>query len=313
MSATASGNLPSERVERLRLALARVGLPAWFIVIDILWIVRPITFAIDARHYQRSASAWLTGSDPWQVREHDVLYASGPHTLLPYVPTHLVPLSAATAIWMLVGVLAAIWVVRRLQLPIWWLAFPPLFHSIWNGNPQTLMLALLVMDRPLASALAASVKLYALVQLVFRPRQLLVALAFLAITALIVPWRLYLDAGGGAAEHLAGAWNGSAWRIPVLVIPTIAGLWVLRRQGAEWWSIPAVWPATQFYYVSTVMPVVARRPVLAAFTAAPVPLMVPIVVMTLAAVQLVERRRPGWLPEVVRQVITPDGASIPAR
>ena len=53
----------------LRLAAARIGLPAWFIAIDLLWVAKPAVLGIDARHYQRAASAWLAGADPWLVTE----------------------------------------------------------------------------------------------------------------------------------------------------------------------------------------------------------------------------------------------------
>lgn len=283
----------SDRLAPYLRALERIGLPAWFVVIDILWIAKLDVLAIDARHYQKAASAWLSGGDPWQTYEMGVRYASGPHTLLFYAPTTLVPFDVAVAAWMLVGTLAAVWVVRRLDLPIWWIAFPPLMHAIWNGNPQTVMLALLVLGHPLASAAAAGVKLYAMVQLLFRPRHFLVAALVLAATTLVLPWQLYLEAGGGVADHLDDAWNGSAARIPILLIPTVLGLWVLRHREGQWWSIPAVWPATQFYYVATVLPAVARRPVLAALTAIPVPLMIPGIVIALAILELRRLRLAG--------------------
>lgn len=288
----------SDRLAPYLRALERIGLPAWFVVIDLLWILKPITFAIDTRHYQRAATEWLAGGDPWQVYEMGVRYASGPHTLLFYAPTSVLPFEFAVSTWMLFGAAAAVWVVRRLDLPIWWIAFPPLLHAIWNGNPQTVMLALLVAANPIASAAAAGIKLYALVQLLFRPRHLVVALGFLAVTTLILPWQQYIAAGGGVSDHLTDAWNGSAWRFPILLIPTAIGLWVLRAKGGEWWSIPAIWPATQFYYVATVLPAVARRPVLAALTAIPIPLMIPGIVMALAIRELREaRQRPP--PETV--------------
>jgi hypothetical protein len=278
-------------------ALDRIGLPAWFIVIDVLWIFKPITFAIDARHYQKASATWLAGGDPWQTYEMGVRYAAGPHTLLIYAPTSLLSFDLAVAFWMLIGAAAAVWVVRRLDIPLWWVAFPPLMHAIWNGNPETLMLALLVLSHPVASAAAAVVKLYALVQLVFRPRHLVVAVAFLTVTLLILPWQLYLANGGGVADHLDDAWNGSAARIPVLLIPTVAALWVLRAKDGQWWSIPAVWPATQFYYVATVLPAVVKRPVLAALVALPAPLLVPIVVMGLAILEFRSQRVATAMPD----------------
>jgi len=280
----------SDRLAPYLRALDRIGLPAWFIVIDVLWILKPITFAIDARHYQKAAAAWLSGGDPWQTYEMGVRYASGPHTLLFYAPTSFAPFDLAVTLWMVAGAAAAVWVVRRLDVPLWWVAFPPLMHAIWNGNPQTIMLALLLVGHPLASAAAAGLKLYAMVQLLFQPRHFIVAGALLAVTLLILPWQLYLANGGGVADHLNDAWNGSAARFPLLLIPTVAALWILRAKGGQWWSIPAVWPATQFYYIATVLPAVAKRPVLAAFAAAPVPLVVPAVVIWLAVQELRERR-----------------------
>jgi hypothetical protein len=312
MSVTASLGRPTDRMDRLRLALAQIGLPAWFVVIDLLWVVKPITLAIDARHYQRAASTWLAGGNPWAVYEYDVPYLSGPHTLLFYAPTSVLPLTGAVVTWMLVGFLAAVWVVRRLGLPMWWIAFPPLFHAIWNGNPQTLMLALLMVGTPIASSAAAAIKLYAFVPLLFRPTQLLVAGIVVALTLPLFPWHLYLASGSDVSDRLMDSWNGSAWRIPVLLVPTLLALWVLRKRGAEWWSIPAVWPATQFYYVSTVLPVVARRPVLAALTALPVPLMVPIIVMGLALVHALGARPGVVIPAWIRRVIEPDGDALRA-
>ena len=279
------------RFEPLRLALVRIGLPAWFAVIDLLWLVNPDVLGIDARHYQRAASAWLAGGDPWAVTEGMINYASGPHTLLFYVPTSLLPLEVSTAIWMGGGLIAAVWLVRRLHLPLWWVAFPPLAHAIWNGNPQTIVLALLVLGGPLASAIAVLLKLYAAVALVTRPRSLAVALVALVVMLPFLPWQLYVQDGFGIATHLTTAWNGSAWRLPILVPPTLLALWILRRKGGEWFAVPAVWPATQFYYLSMALPVAAKLPLVAAALALPVPLMTPIVVMVLAGLQVLGDRR----------------------
>lgn len=281
------------RFEPLRLALVRIGLPAWFVVIDALWLIRPETLGIDARHYQRATAAWLAGGDPWAVTEGGIKYASGPHTLLFYAPTNLLPLTVSVAFWLVIGLAAAVWLVRRLDLPIWWLAFPPLAHAIWNGNPQTIVLALLILGGPLAAAVAVLFKLYAAVPLVFRPRLTVFAAVGIAllVTLPLLPWQLYLQDRLGIGDHLGSAWNGSAWRLPILVVPTLLGLWILRRDGAEWLAVPAVWPATQFYYVSMALPVAARRPILAAALALPVPFMTPIAVMALAAEKVWRERR----------------------
>jgi hypothetical protein len=270
------------RTAGLEAAFGKVGLPAWFVVIDLLWVAQPDAFGIDARHYQRAATEWLAGGNPWSVSEAGFPFAAGPHTLLPYVATSFFPLALSTAIWLVIGLGASVWLVRRLGVPVWWLLFPPLAHAIWNGNPQTLTLALLVLGTALGGALAAILKLYALIPLAFHPRRFVVAVAALAVTVLVLPWQLYLDEGLGISTHVATAWNGSAWRLPILLPPTLVALWILRRDGGEWFSVPAVMPATQFYYVSMVLPAVTRRPLIAAALATPAPLLAPLVVIGLA-------------------------------
>jgi hypothetical protein len=269
-------------IARLRAALETVGLPAWFIVIDLLWIAKLDVLGIDARHYQRAATAWLGGGNPWAVTEAGIPYASGPHTLLFYAPTSLLPLTVSTWLWIAIGVAASAWLVRRLGLPFWWLLFPPLFHSMWNGNPQTIALALLVVGGPIAASLAVLIKLYAGIPLIGRWRDAAVAGVVLAVTLLVLPWQLYLDQGLGVGSHLQTAWNGSAWRLPVLIPVVLVALWVLRRDGAEWWAVPALFPATQFYYVAMALPAIRQRQLVAAALALPMVLMAPVVVIVLA-------------------------------
>jgi hypothetical protein len=290
-------------VERLRLALARIGLPAWFVAVDLLWITRPDVLGIDAYHYQKAANAWLAGDDPWKVTVGGgITYAAAPHTLLFYVPTSVLPLAVAAAVWVILGLIASVWLVRRLGVPIWWLAFPPLLQSIWNGNPQTIALALLVLGGSAAASVAVLLKLYAAVPLLVRPRSLVIAGIVVLVLLPILPWRLYLDDGLGIAGHLTTAWNGSAWRIPILVPPTLLALWILRRDGAEWYAVPAAWPATQFYYVAMALPAVVGRPLLAAAFALPLPLVVPVAVMALA-VQKVWRE--GRSALAIRPILGP--------
>jgi len=289
------------RTAGLEAAFRKIGLPAWFVVIDLLWVAKPIVFGIDARHYQRATSEWLAGGDPWTVSEGGIPFAAGPHTLLFYVPTSWLPLEVSTAFWMILGAAASVWLVRRLTLPLWWVLFPPLTHAIWNGNPQTEMLALLVLGTALAGGAAAALKLYALVPLAFHPRRFAVAAVILVVTLPLVPWDLYLDHGLGVGSHLDTAWNGSAWRFPLLLPPTLIALWVTRNRGGEWYAVPAAFPATQFYYVSTALPALVGRPLLAALLALPVPLMTPAVVIGLAVA-----------PELVRRVAQRRSRTAPA-
>jgi hypothetical protein len=169
--------------------------------------------------------------------------------------------------------------------------FPPLFHAVWNGNSQSVALALLVSAIPVAAMAAVALKLYAAVPLVTRPRTLALAVVVLAITLPLLPWQLYLESGLGVTDHIQTAWNGSAWRIPILLLPTLLGLWILRHRGGEWLAVPAVWPATQFYYSAMALPAIVGRPLVAAALALPAPLVAPAVVMVLAALEL--RRDPA--------------------
>ena len=280
------------RFERLRLAAQRIGLPAWFVTIDVVYqVFAPPAFATDARNYQGAAATWLAGGNPWTVAEQGVLYAAGPHTLLLYAPTAALPIEVAVALWMVGGLVASVWLIRHLGLPLWWLAFPPLAHGIWVGNPQTIALALLVFGGPVAATAAVALKLYAAVPLLARPRDLLLAGAVLAALLLVLPVGQYIEAGVGVSDHLQTAWNGSAWRLPVLVPPTLLALWLLRRHGAEWLAIPAVWPATQLYYSAMALPALVGRPALAVALAIPIPLLPPLAVMVFAATTYAARRR----------------------
>jgi len=280
----------------LRLAVSRMGLAAWFVAIDLLWIAKPAVLGIDARHYQRATDAWIAGGDPYTVTEGGIPYAAGPHTLLFYLPTSLLPLAISTWLWMGLGIAASIFVIRRLGLPMWWLLFPPLVHAMWNGNPQTIALGLLlVAGSPAvtgaAAAVAVALKLYVAVPLVTRWRDLVIAGIVLAVTLPFVPWQTFLSGSAGVASHLDTAWNGSAWRFPILVLPTLIALWVLRRRGAEWLAVPALWPATQFYYSAMALPALVGRPLLAAAFALPMVLLPPLVVIIYAVLVAWSARR----------------------
>jgi hypothetical protein len=277
----------------LRAATTRVGLPAWFIAVDLLWVLNPEAFAIDARHYQRAANAWLEGGNPWMVMEAGVPFAAAPPTLLFYLPTSLLPLELSVLLWMAAGLAASAWMVRRLGLPVWWLLFPPLAHALWNGNCQSIVVALLVAGGVFSAIGAVGLKLYAIVPLVARPRHLLVCGAVLAVTLAILPWSQYTEHRSVAERMLLGSWGGGAWRFPIILAPTLLALWVLRRRGAEWLLIPALWPASQFYYVSTAMPALVGRPLLAAALALPAPLAGALATIGLAALVVWQSRTPA--------------------
>jgi hypothetical protein len=275
----------------------------WFVTIDAGGtIFRVETLAIDARHYQRAAQAWLTGADPWAVTESGIQYAAGPHTLLFYAPTSLLPLPLSVGLWMAAGLAASVWLIRRLGLPIWWLAFPPLTHALWNGNPQSIVVALLVAGGSVTAIAAVGLKLYAAAALIRRWRDVVLIVALLVVTLPLLPIGLYLEHDAGLNRDLSRAWNGSAWAVPALVAPVVVALWVLRKHGSEWLAVPAVWPLTQFYYVSMAIPALVGRPWLAAAFALPVVMAAPLAVIGYACLVTWPqvRRRAGANPSTGR-------------
>ena len=61
----------------------------------------------------------------------------------------------------------------------------------------------------------------------------------------------------------------SALAIPVLIPFAAVALVLMGRRRAAWWVVPVLWPSTQWYYTSLVMPATT---LLAAFVVAvPVP------------------------------------------
>ena len=249
-------------IGRMRVAFARIGLPAWFIVIDLLWIAKPDVLGIDARHYQRAASEWLAGGDPWKVTEGGIPFAAGPHTLLFYAPTSVLPLSVSVAVWMVLGVAAAVWMVRRLDIPLWWIALPapgpralerqPAEHRAGapggrrddrrdrRGRAEALRRR--APGLPAAPAGAGH----------RRPRRRPAAPAVAA---------LHQRTASACRATSRAPGTAAPGALPILIPPTLLGLWILRHKGAEWFAVPAVWPATQFYYVSMAMPAVISMPV----------------------------------------------------
>ena len=84
----------------------------------------------------------------------------------------------------------------------------------------------------------------------------------------------------------------SAWFFPVLVPFAAVALVVMGRTKASWWFIPALWPATQWYYTLMAMP--AMTALTAAILAAPVQGLPAVAAVVAAAEVWYKRRRdPG--------------------
>src|SRR6185437_11687160 len=100
-----------------------------------------------------------------------------PTSVVLFAPATLLPESLFVAAWVLLSAASAVFVVRRVGLPIWWLLFPPLLEGVWSGNPGVVLMALLVAGHPVLGAVGSVLKIYALVPLALLGRVRAVALS----------------------------------------------------------------------------------------------------------------------------------------
>ena len=116
----------------------------------------------------------------------------------------ILPETVGVAILMVLAIGGAVATIRLLRLPWWWVLFPPFLDGAWNGNPQTLLVPLILVG---AGPIAAFLKVYAIVPIVLtlRWRALLVTGIALVVTAPFLPWASYLAQFGDLSEALADA------------------------------------------------------------------------------------------------------------
>jgi hypothetical protein len=243
-----------------------LGLLVVFILVTGERLIRGVmagTIALDLRIYRAAAQAALAGGDPWAVGAAGFTFAGPPPTLLAYVPAALVPEGVALAAYGALGVAAAIFAVRAVRLPVWWLLFPPIAESVFVCNPDVIVIALLL-AAPRFAGLSVVLKIYAAVPLAIagRWRPLIVGLA---ICLLSLPWLPdFLASRETTTATLAAQSFGglSAWGT-WLMVPTVLALLTVWRRGAEWLAVPALWPYTQLHYAALVLPIAARSPIVA--------------------------------------------------
>ena len=262
-----------------RARVASWGLLLTFIIVTterLLGAYRLGTFAIDLRIYRAAAEAALDGRDPWAAGAAGLAFAGPPPTLIPYLPAALVPEGVAIAVCGAITLGAALLTLRALHLPPWWLLFPPISDSIIVLNPDVIVIALLV-ALPRLAALSMVFKVYAAVPLALtmRWRPLVVGALLCLLSA---PWwPAFFAARGSIGDSLATQSFGgmSAWGT-WLLIPTVVALAVLWRRGAEWLTVPALWPYTQLHYSTLALPIAARNAVVAFLLCFPVAFLPPL-------------------------------------
>lgn len=262
---------------------AHAALGAWFVSISayfIFVVLHAVPFGTDGRLYTLATQAFLSGGDPWTVYVTDSLgnpshYAGLPPTLLVFLPFSPIDPVVSGWVWVVISALAAIWIVRALKLPIYWLAFPPLAEGVFAGNPHVLCMAL-VLAGP--RWLAPVLKVYFFGPLLGDRRWLAIVVGsivfILSIAVFSHQWSQYLSTSVQVSSRLVEeAPTESAWGT-VLFIPTAVALGAMSYldwRAAMWLAVPALWPGTQLFYSTLAMPFIPMW--LGALWAIPVPLM----------------------------------------
>ncbi len=187
------------------------------------------------------------------------------------IPFAVLPEGLARLLLVALGVAATVWMIRRLKLPIWWLAFPPLVDGLWIANPHVFVAPLLVAG---LAPIATVVKLYAGAVPALRLdwRALAATAALLLVTFPFLPWGLFVErwpeVSGALRDQSAGG-GLSVWVTPLLLPVALVAGFLLGRKRLAWWAIPVFWPYTQWYYSSLVMPVLT--PLAGVVLSVPVP------------------------------------------
>jgi hypothetical protein len=189
------------------------------------------------------------------------------------------------------GIAASVWLIRRLRLPIWWLAFPPLVDGLYIANPHVFVVPLLVAG---VGPLAVFFKVYAGVvpALLLRWKTLLVTLGLVIVTAPFLPWALFIERWPQVSAALASQSGGgglSALATPWLLPLTVVAAALIGRERLAWWAVPVFWPYTQWYYASMALPVVT--PLAAMALAMPIPGATTLAIVLAAIPVVLERRR----------------------
>jgi hypothetical protein len=202
-------------------------------------------------------------------------------------PFAILPEAVAIPIFMAISLAAVGFAVRRLRLPSYWVLFPPLVDALIVGNPNAMLVALLMTRLAPVGVFA---KIYGIIPVLAAGRWRLVAVTgvLLVATAPLLPWSTYIGHWDDLRQlQIAASENLSAWDTPLLV-PTIVALFIIGPRSAGWLLVPAVWPNTQTHYNVMGLPV-ARGPLLALGLSIPIPLVAPLSVIVFAAARLVAR------------------------
>ncbi len=226
-------------------------------VVVLKYVYTPAWLGIDASLYAAASAAWISGSDPWAVNQAGIYYAAPPPTLLPFVPFAWMPPVVVSLLWIIGSFVLAFFAIRALELPIWWMAFPPIVDGALVGNPDVALLALLVVAGGRLGAFAPFLKIYALIPMVGerRWRQVALSLVLLGASWFILPWGTWLAQLPEITSHLINtSATTSVFGQPVLMVIAVIALLSLGLRRAGWLAVPILWPYTQLHYAAISVP-----------------------------------------------------------
>ena len=282
----------------LALATAFVIGSGWVVLPSVVY---PALIGSHAVLYTHAAQAILSGSDPWSVGPP--IFAGPPTMPLTFVPFVAAPDLVIRWSWIAIDIVVAVWAIRRLGLPGYWIAFPPLVQSVVLGHPEVLLLGLLVAARSL-SGLAIIVKPYAIFPLLAERRWRAIGVGLIAvlITVPLLPWPRFFAELPEIIATIVRQNNGdSTFGDPIAMAVGVVALLSLGLRRALWLAVPVLWPFAQPNY--KVMTIPALAPVLAIAWAIPIPGHTLAGVVLLAVLALINRLRPlpKWLQSGIRE------------
>ncbi len=244
--------------------------------LDLSW------FGRDFRIYRNAALELSAGRDPLAAFSAwngvDWHFAAPPTAAQLFVPAACLPEGVGVWLFLAGTVVALLLALRRLGLPWYWIAFPPVFEGLAAANPQILVTALLVVGGTAARAAAAGLKVYAVVPTVARREWRAVAtiIAMLLLSVFLSPtaWAAYVGGYGDTVARLAHESQGGvsfAFALDPAVLPGGAGIALVGVvvllvlvvairdvHAAGWLAVPLLWPAAEYHYATFAMPI-ARR------------------------------------------------------
>jgi hypothetical protein len=246
------------------------------------FIDSPDLLFVDGRLYFQATEAWLNGGNPWAVQARGVPFAGPPTTLLLNLP--LVPFGedVAWAFWPIAGVVGIWSVLRRLNLPAWWLLFPPVIEGWVPGSPDMALAGLAVGG---GAWIAALTKPYAMPAVLAERgwKPILIAAGIVVLTLPLLPWGTFLESVPMVQDTLTrSTLHLSAWGNPLGMVAVSVALLMLGRRMGLGLVVPALWPNAQSHYSVFSMYAASRSPVLAIGLSLPVQGLAPLSVIAYA-------------------------------